>query len=282
MKATILPGRETAMATVKRQALRYFGGKWRIAPWIISHFPLHDCYVEPYGGGANVLLRKAPAPLEVYNDVDGEVGNFFQVLRERTAELIRAIELTPFSRAEWRAAYRPCDDPLERARRLYVCSWQSRGGAGATMSGWRFQRSARAKNNVRDWNRVDHLWVVAARLKLVQLESDEALRIIRRYDAPGTLFYVDPPYLDSAKTSANSYKHGMTEADHEKLARLLHTIKGMAIISHYDAPLYRELYGDWRVVTKRTRADNTTLPGAEARIECLWLSPAVGTQMGMG
>jgi DNA adenine methylase len=260
----------------KRQALRYFGSKWRIAPWIISHFPPHICYVEPYSGAANVLLRKEPAHLEVLNDIDGEVINFFDVLRSRSAELIRAIVLTPFSRAEWRRSYQPCDDPLEKARRFYIRSWQSRGGK---ISGWRFQRSYHAKRNVCDWNAVEHLWDVVQRLKLVQLECDEAIPVIQRFDTPQTLFYLDPTYLPGVKTSKNSYRHEMTEADHVELAKVLRTIRGMAIISHYPAPLYREMYGNWLMVTKKTRADNTTKPGTEARVECLWLSPPVAEQL---
>lgn len=114
------------METVKRPALRYHGGKFRIAQWIINQFPEHLCYVEPFGGGGSVLLRKSPAKIEVYNDLNGGVVNFFRVLRERPADLIAAIELTPYSRKEFIQAQEPCDDPLERARRFYVWSWQGR------------------------------------------------------------------------------------------------------------------------------------------------------------
>src|SRR5262245_58814798 len=108
------------MATApRRPVLRYHGGKWRLAPWIIEHFPEHRIYVEPYGGGASVLLRKSRAFAEVYNDLDGDVVNVFRVLRDRAsaAALIRAIELTPWARDEFRLSYRPASDPVERARR---------------------------------------------------------------------------------------------------------------------------------------------------------------------
>src|SRR5574343_303278 len=103
---------------ITRPALRYFGGKFRLAPWIISQFPPHTVYVEPFGGGGSVLLRKLPAYHEVYNDLDGDVVNFFRVLREQPDELLRAIDLTPYSREEQRQAFDANDEPssLDRAR----------------------------------------------------------------------------------------------------------------------------------------------------------------------
>lgn len=94
----------TPLIEQRRPVLRYFGSKWRLAPWIISHFPKHHGYVEPFGGGCNLLLRKPPSKVEVYNDLDGDVVNFFRVLREKMPELLRAIELTPYSRQEMLAA----------------------------------------------------------------------------------------------------------------------------------------------------------------------------------
>src|SRR5262245_50804810 len=121
-------------AVPSRAALRFYGGKWRLAPWIVAHLPPHTCYVEPFGGAASVLLRKPPSRYEVYNDLDGAVVGFFRVLRERPADLIRAIQCTPFARAEVDLACVPVPpevdavDDLERARRLYVRAWQGRHG----------------------------------------------------------------------------------------------------------------------------------------------------------
>jgi DNA adenine methylase len=107
---------------ITRPALRYYGGKFRLAKWIIGQFPPHVCYVEPFGGAGSLILRKQRSYHDVYNDLDGEVVNFFRVLRERGDELIRAIELTPYSREEQRLSFTPSNDDLERARRLYyIC-----------------------------------------------------------------------------------------------------------------------------------------------------------------
>ncbi|RPI64507.1 MAG: DNA adenine methylase, partial [Planctomycetaceae bacterium] len=147
----------TAKNTITRPALRYFGGKFRLSTrWIIPQFPPHTCYVEPFGGAMGVLLNKVPAMFEVYNDLDGEVVNFFRMLRERPNELIRAIELTPYSRMEQVLSFNPTEgvDDLERARRLYVRCWQSHGG-GRTQwrTGWRYQvNNHRGKRTIDDWN----------------------------------------------------------------------------------------------------------------------------------
>ncbi len=257
---------------IRRPALRYHGGKWRIAPWIISHFPPHTCYAEPYGGGCSVLLQKKPSYLEVYNDADGEVVSFFQVLRSRTAELIPAIELTPFARAELDLSYEPCEDELERARRFYIRSWQGRGGARTQWrTGWRFMKShSRAQRSIDDWKNVDRLAFVVERLREVQIECDDALAIIQRYDAPGTLFYCDPPYLHETrgKWAGKAYMYEMTDEDHVKLHQVLDGIQGMAIVSGYSSELYEELYSGWGMVTREDRTDANTMA-----TECLWISP---------
>lgn len=266
----------SALGTLDRPALRYFGGKWRLAPWLIEHFPPHACYVEPFGGGASVLLQKGPSPVEVYNDADREVVTFFRVLRERTGELLRAIELTPVARAELALACEPATDELEIARRFYVRSWQGRGARGRdSNTSWRYHRDAERRRSVtEEWNRIDHLWAVVARLKQVHLEYGAYAAVIERFDSPDTLFYCDPPYPVSTRSrlwAGRGYAVEMTDDDHRRLAGLLHGIRGMALVSSYPSALYDDLYGDWRRVTCRARTDGPTLV---ERTETLWLSPA--------
>lgn len=260
-----------------RPALRYHGGKWRLAKWIISHMPEHVCYCEPFGGGASVLLQKRPAKIEVYNDLGLRVVSFFRILRERPDELIRAIELTPYARAEFEHAREPSDDELEASRRFYILAWQGRGGPTARWNtGWRFQRTnSRSTTALDDWSNIDHLYAVAARLKRVHLECWEAHAVIRRFDAPETLFYVDPPYLASLRGnwSKHAYTHELTKDDHCALADLLHQVRGMVLISHYPCPLYDELYAGWRRVSTTGQTD-----AASKTTECLWLNPAAAAR----
>src|SRR5688572_10794860 len=116
------------MATIKKAALRYFGSKWRLSDWIISYFVEHVAFIDVYGGSASITLHKPPSEIEVYNDIDGDVVNFFEIVRDHCEDFIRAIELTPYSRRELTKAYEPTSDPLEKARRFYIRSRQSRGG----------------------------------------------------------------------------------------------------------------------------------------------------------
>jgi DNA adenine methylase len=248
-------------------AIRYTGSKWRIAPWIIQYIPKHVCYMEPFCGGANVLLRKKPSDVEVINDINGDVVNFFQVLRSSADELVRQITLTPFSRQELSIAYEPCEDSMERARRLYVRSRQSYTAGEAPISrGWRFEiNQTRALG---EWNTTNHLYAIAHRLKNVMIECKPAIQAILLYDDPKTLFYCDPPYTSETRSGNREYKNEMTDADHIALSEVLRSIKGMALISGYDSPLYQELYADWHMTSIESRTVNNV-----KRRECLWISP---------
>jgi DNA adenine methylase len=258
---------------ITRPALRYFGGKFREGKWVIGHFPIHECYVEPFGGAASVLLQKSISPLEVYNDLDSGVVNFFRVLRERPAEFIRAVQLTPMSREEYNLAWEPSDDPLEMARRFYVRSWQARRGPSTQRkSGWRFQRTnTRHKKTTDDFNEVDALWPIVARLKEVQIENDEAIKVIQRFDSRETLCYVDPPYLTQVRSGSWAkccYVHEMTDEQHIKLADVLHSVVGKVVISGYPSELYEKLFPGWGSYQKRSRTEMNFF-----RVEKIWCSP---------
>ncbi len=264
---------EPSAVAIRRPALRWHGGKWRLAPWIIRHLPAHDAYLEPYGGAASVLLRKPPAPLETINDLHGRLVNFFTILRSRPDELVGAVELTPYARAEFQRAHQQADDPLEDARRLYVLANQGRGGAasGRTRAGWRAEHNPTHRLvPPRDFTAA-HLRAIAARLKHVQIEHADALAVIARYDSPGTLHYVDPPYVRAARNprSQSRYAHDLSDADHRALAALLHQVQGMVVLSGYPSELYAELYDDWQRLDRHARDD-----AGGARIESLWRNPA--------
>lgn len=218
---------------------------------------------------------------EIYNDLDGAVVNFFRVLRDRPEELLRAISLTPYSREEQLLSFEEGEevDPVERARRLYVRCWQSHGG-GRTQwrTGWRYQvNNTRGRSVLSDWNEAanlnSHLDAIVTRLKKVQIENDDAMRVIQRFDRPDTLFYVDPPYLATTRSKRwrlKAYSFEIDEGYHRRLAENLNTIKGMAIMSGKPSDLYEELYQGWEKVQRTCPTD------FQARtVEVLWLSPAV-------
>lgn len=247
-----------------------------LAEWIISTFPPHHVYVEPFCGGAAVFFRKHRSPLEVINDLDGDVINFFDQLRSRPDALLRAIRLTPWSRAEYNRSHQIIDslieDPVERARRFYVCVWQSFGGNSLYNSGWRVQKSIAVHTRVVDsWRRMDGLEMAAERLKDAQIDCRPAGEVILQFDTPDALFYVDPPYLLKSRGGSHRRytKEMCSETEHRDLAGILREVEGMVVLSGYNCPLYAELYGDW------TRLDkSTTTSGNSTAVESLWLNPA--------
>lgn len=266
----------------QRPILRYHGGKWKLAPWIITHFPPHHAYVEPYGGSASVLLRKRRSTQEVYNDLDEEIVNVFRVLREpgSAARLQSLLELTPFARAEYDLSYAASDDPVERARRTLVRAFMGFGSEAVTSPYKAGFRSKRAQSTLpsSEWSRYpDSIAAFVRRLRGVTVECKPALDILQRYDNTGTLFYVDPPYSRGSRTThGDCYRHEMTDADHEELAEALQNLSGMVALSGYDTPLYERLYKSW---TKRTCV--TKSAANSDRQECLWLSPNVRKSMNL-
>ncbi len=232
----------------------WYGGKFSHLEWLLPLLPGCHHYCEPFAGSAAVLLNRRPSPVETYNDIDGEVVNFFRVLREQKEQLIEAIGLTPFSREEFYHALNTDGaalTPLERARRFFVRARQVRTGLAQTAS---LGRWANCKNTTRAgmsgvvsrWlGSVETLPEVAARLLRVQIENRPAQEVIRLYDSAETLFYCDPPYPHETRGDSKAYGFEMTDQEHRELAALLSRVKGKAAISGYVGPLMNELYKDW-------------------------------------
>jgi len=254
----------------ERPILRYPGGKWRLAPWIISHFPDHKIYVEPFGGGASVLLRKPRSQYgEVYNDLDGEVVNLFRVLRDFPDELERVVHLTPFSREECALAMEGSTDSVERARLLLVRSHMAQGSCVTDVgTGLRSKRAGSALPAA-DWaNFPQHLHAIVERMRGVVIENRNALDVMLNYDGHEALFYLDPPYVHSSRANrhARGYRFEMTDDEHIALSNAVKQLEGKVIISGYPSELYDELYQDWERVERVARTDR----GAD-NVECLWL-----------
>lgn len=274
---------------VRRPVLRWHGGKWMLAPWVISHFPPHRAYVEPFGGAASVLIRKPRSYAEVYNDLDTDVVNLFRVLRadNSSAELERQLRLTPFAREEHKAAYVPSEDPIERARQLVVLSFMGFGSNGHNRrrkTGFRSNSNLSGTTPALDWkNYPDALPFIAERLAGVVIESRDACEVMAAHDGPETLHYVDPPYLPETRSIGNKYDltyaggmyaHELTTGDHQKLLTFLRGLLGMVILSGYPSKLYDEGLPGWRRIDRAALAD-----GARARTECLWLNPAASRHL---
>lgn len=279
--------RQTVLAPspqLTRPALRYHGGKWRLAPWIISHFPPHRVYVEPFGGAGSVLLRKPRAYSEVYNDRWRRVVDLFSVLRDpaMAAELRRRLELTPFARDEFEAsdeeAHEEQGDIIERARMTVVRSFMGHGSESTradSSTGFRSNSNRSHTTPAHDWSS----WpaVVPAfveRMRGVVIENQDAAVVMRRHDGPETLHYCDPPYPHSTRTLRHGYAFEMTDAEHEALAEAIANLSGMVIVSGYRCDLYDSLYAGWRRVETEALAD-----GARKRTEVLWINAAAAAAL---
>jgi len=255
----------------------WYGGKFSHLDWLLPLLP--DChhYCEPFAGSGAVLLNREPSPVETFNDLDGEVVNFFRVLREEKEQLIEAIGLTPFAREEFAMACEVSPDllPLERARRFYVRARQVRTGLAQTAT---IGRWANCKNTSRAgmsgvisrWlGAVEDLPAVADRLLRVQIENRPAVDLVRLYDSPTTLFYCDPPYVHSTRGDSKAYGFEMTDTQHRELAEVLNSVQGMVALSNYQARIVDKLYPapKWHKTVSPSRTNHST---KDKRVEVLW------------
>jgi DNA adenine methylase len=239
----------------KRIAFGWYGGKFSHLDWLLPLLPDAHHYCEPFAGSGAVLLNRVPSKVETYNDLDGDVANFFRVLRDDQEALIEALRLTPFSREEFFVAVEgdtADTTPLERARRFFVRARQARTGLAQTASLGRWANckdTSRAGMSgvVSRWlGGIEGLPAIAERLLRVQIENRPAEDVIRLYDSPGTLFYCDPPYVHASRGDAKAYRHEMDDHAHESLAETLLSCRGKVAISGYRCELMDRLFSDWR------------------------------------
>jgi len=266
-----------------RPPFPYYGAKGRLAAWLASLLPVdHRVYVEPFAGSAAVLCAKAPSRFEVINDLDGNVITFFRMLRDREADLTRAVRLTPYSREEFRAADLDADlDDLERARRFFTRCSQSFNAAGSGRghaASWSTGSPSAPDRPGIVANRVERLYEVAERLRRVVVDNRDACETIARYDGPSVAMYLDPPYLAETRSglatrSGGDYGHDTnTEADHRAIAEALAGVRATVLVSGYPSALYDELYDGWHRVERPVSHPTSNRPGRQGRhgVEVVW------------
>lgn len=247
--------------------MRFPGSKFRLADWITEHLPPHQLYLEPFAGSLTVLMAKRRSPVEIVNDLDSRIVNFWRVLRDDSATLAEKIALTPWSREEYSFSKEPTDDPIEAARRFVVTCWQSRGMTVEGNAGWRLD--TRANNcTAMVWERLpERIRLVARRLFGVQVEHGPALSIIERHQGTGVCLYCDPPYRLDTRTRA-LYRHELDDADHEALLEALQGHSGAVLLSSYPDPLYEARLADWQLL--KAPANDQAHNEKE---EWLWMNP---------
>ena len=277
--------------TVTSPVIRYHGGKFRLASWVMRHFPPHRIYCEPFGGAAGVLMQKPRAYSEIYNDLDDELTNLFRVMQapELRDRLVEQLVMTPYARKEFEKAWLPTEDLLERARRLIIRAQMGFGSAGATKGTTGFRIDTK-----REYETAQHVWAmypsnlaaVGLRLTGVLIENRPAIEVIRAHDTTDTLFYVDPPYVHetrcriTGKGSARGYRHEMDTEDHTELLETLQLVQGMVVLSGYPHPLYDSILSHWERHTTKARISSGR--GTSTRDEVVWINTAAAEALHCG
>lgn len=274
-----------------RSPLVWYGGKGNMVAKLLKLIPPHRIYVEPFGGAAWLLFAKDPSPVEVYNDIDSDLVNFFRVLRDKKKfkKFYELVQLIPYSREEYKFCsqhYRDGDD-VERAYRFFVCVRQSFSGRSSAGWGYSVTQSNRgmAAMASRWLSIIDELPLIYRRFVRVQIEHDDFRKIIPRYDTDETFFYCDPPYVPETLKNPKCCKYLMTLQDHEDLVALLLKVKGKVLLSGYRHDVYKPLeeagwvridYETACHAAGRTRLTKILGKGAatkmQPRVESVWLN----------
>lgn len=265
-----------------RQAIfRWIGGKHRIARDIAALLPAHRTYVEPFGGAASVLLAKPASRYEVYNDLHGDAVNLFRVLQspQELEALCYRVSVMPWSEAEYHRLFhdRP-STPAERAARFLFLAKASFAGKAVQGVDDGFRWHAGIGGDLPEqWDSFPTIIrEVARRFKAVTVSSKDALRCIRDYDSPTTLFYVDPPYLDETRSGELYANEFISMESHTALLELINQVKGQVVISGRDNELYSTMLSEWtRKELRPVQLYNKGRAAAEA--EVVWIKGRTAT-----
>lgn len=252
-----------------RPVLKYPGAKNRLAPWICSRIPEHEVYLEPYFGSGAVFFHKPCSRIETVNDIDDNVVNFFQVLREYPDELISKLELTPYARAEYENAFIKTenDDIIEKARKFAVQCWMGFGCSNRYQNGFRTSQQSSSPTTTKQWHDfISIIPVITKRLQNAQIEKRPAMKLLEMYDTEDVFIYLDPPYLPDIRKKYQ-YVHEMTYENHVELLEMVLNHPGKIMISGYESELYSTMLSGWHYESRITRAER----GIQRR-EFIWMN----------
>jgi DNA adenine methylase len=216
--------------------ISYYGGKQKLVPTILPMLPAHNMYVEPFVGGGAIFFSKPPSHIEVINDTNTELINFYRMLQNKFVELDSMVKVTLHSRRLHKDAsvvydYPHLFDEVKRAWAVWVLSTQS---FCAQLDGsWGYDKTKNTTTKKISNKRNEFSEEMAIRMQNVQLECADALYIIKSRDTINTFFYCDPPYFNSDCGHCDGY----SEQDFENLLKLLSEIKGKFLLSSYPSPL---------------------------------------------
>lgn len=257
-------------------AFSYLGSKFTLVDKLEPFFPPHLHFVDVFMGSMIVTLNKKPSKIETVNDINGNIVNFFKVLRDNPYELYTLLYLTPVSREEFNNSWDMENiSDLERARRFYIRTKQSFCSMGSQKKskGWHMTKTksnASLAETVSKWsNSLHKLFPIVDRITSIQIENRHFRELIPFLDFEEAFFYQDPPYHKEARASFNDYEFEMTDEEHEELAEINHQCKGKIMISGYDCPKMRMLYKDWYFHKFKIKHNNMRNKAVQ---ECIWMN----------
>lgn len=264
--------RPTSRGSPQKAIFKYPGAKWRLAKKIVSLFPPHHSYLEPFFGSGAVLFTKERSHIETVNDLDGDIVNLFSWIQHDPEKLAHAIHWTPYSREVYEKAHAAQyteTDSFQRAVDFYIRMMMGHGfRTTGERVGWKNDIQGRARGYAaQDWVETpERIMDAAERLRSVQIECRPAVEVIRRMHSDKVLIYADPPYVLSTLRQ-KQYKHTMTDDDHLELLEALMAHPGPVLLSGYDHPLYDDMLQSWHkeIFREHTQA-------ASSREEVLWMN----------
>jgi DNA adenine methylase len=255
---------------VKSPVMRFHGGKWLLAPWILSHFSAHKIYLEPFCGAANVLLRKPRSFCEICSDLDKNTMNCLETVRDEPALLIERLCKIKYGQEALSNALRPAEHPIENAINMIVRAHMGRATGSAT-SPWAvsLRTVGKQKRDLQnEWDRkIEALWAASARLRGVHLLNEDAFSVMQKLDSSDTLIYIDPPYMPDTRGKGKDYRFEMSNYDHARLLCLLLQLRSKVVISGYSSPMYEQYLDSngWQRYERTAFADT-----ARPRKEVIW------------
>lgn len=253
-----------------KAVMKYPGSKWGLAKWIISHFPEHHSYLEPFFGSGAVLFNKPRSNIETVNDLDDNVVNLFEWIKYDPERLAHEIYYTPYARQVYEDAFSTVPaDSLGKAVNFYIRLQMGHGfRTNGEKVGWKNDVQGRERAYAaKDWCELpDRIMEVAERLRGVQIECMPAVELIKRFNYPNVLIYADPPYILGTR-HGKQYRCEMDDQDHEELLDVLIAHKGPVLLSGYDSPLYNDQLQEWH----REEAVSYSQT-ASKRKEVLWMN----------
>lgn len=258
-----------------RPPFKCHGGKSYLAKWIVEQLPENYqdmVYLEPFCGGASVLLNKEPSKEEIINDLDENIIILLRVLRDQCTQFIRKIKKVKYKESSFEAALKRKEltTDLHKALNDLILRRMSRGGLKKAFA-WSNRERGGQPGEINAWETIiDLLPDISQRLQNVIILNKQAVPLLKMFDEPDTLVYADPPYLHETRESTDVYTHEMLIDDHIALAEVLNNFKGKALISSYPSRLYSKLYKNWQCEKKKMPNHASQQKIKPVKIELLW------------